>query len=375
MKRMLRGIALLAIASVVVLVSAETMARLDDAVRMGTPFLASPEYNDLIMHDSLGIRGRPLAQYQKWRLNSAGFRGSEISRVPQPRCIRVAVIGASETFGYYESPGKEYPAQLADSLREKGCYEVVNAAIAGMSLPAAIQLWDNWVSRFRPDIVVLYLPPAFYLSEDPPHFAEPTHEGASPVPSRFALRLMDRLHDRIEYPDFIQRKRVAKSISREIAGKSDDWFFRTLPADRLALFRTHLDSLVTSIRATGAVPVLATHAMRFSDPPKASDADLLRSWRKFSPRATEDVLLAFERAAAVSTRELAHERGLPLADVADLMTGQTQWFADFTHFDDGGAGVAASVMARVIERLVVPRTAGGRAVVTGYGQSPAADYR
>jgi hypothetical protein len=262
-------------------------------------------------------------------------------------------MGASETFGYYESEGKEFPAQLADSLGGSGCHEVINAAVAGMSVPAQIQLWNNWVSRFNPGIVVLYMPAAFYLSEDPPDFAPPTKGGPSPVSTRFRLRLIDRLRDRIEYPAFIQRRRVEKSIDRAVAGKPDTWFYRDVPADRLALFRQHMDSLVSSIRGRGAIPILVTHAMRFGDPPRQEDEDLLRSWRKFTPRATEGALLAFERAAASATRDLARERNVPLVDAADTMTGRTEWFADFTHFDDHGAGVIAGAIAKVVERVRV----------------------
>jgi hypothetical protein len=341
----------LALLALVATIAAEMMARVDDAVRLGTPILASPSYSDLIIHDSLGIRGRPFARYEKWTLNSAGFRGREITKFPSPGCVRVAVMGASETFGYYESPGKEYPAQLADSLSRRGCYEVINAAIAGMSVPAQIQLWDKWVAQFQPSIVVIYVPPVFYLGDDPPKFPSPTQGGPGPIPTRFAPRLLDRLHDRIEYPEFIQRRRVKTSLAKAVAGKPDSWFYRDVPADRLALFRYHLDSLVSSIRARGATPVLATHAMRFGDPPKKADEDLLQSWRKFTPRATEAVLLDFERAAASATRDLARERGVPLVDVAAMMTGHTEWFADFTHFDDHGASVVAGSMARVVERV------------------------
>jgi len=363
-----RRVAWLALIAFVAVVAGEATARIDDAVRMGTPLLASPAHSDLMMHDSLGIRGRPNAQFQKWKLNGEGFRSPEVAKTPKPGCVRVAVMGASETFGYYESEGKEWPAQFADSLARNGCYEVVNTAIAGMSLPAQIQLWDKWVSQFRPDIVVLYIPPAFYLSDDPPSFPAPTRSGPDSPSTRFVPRLLDRLKDRIEFPEFIQRRRVAKSIDRAVAGKPDTWFYRDLPADRLALYRTHMDSLISNIRATGAVPVLVTHAMRFGDPPKPDDADLLMSWHKFTPRATADVLLAFERAAAATTRDIAREQGLQLVDVAAAMTGHTEWFADFTHFDDNGAGIIAGAIAKAVERVPVPRVPREPVAVTGYGR-------
>jgi hypothetical protein len=351
----------LGLLGVVGVVAAEVMARVDDGVRLGIPVLASPSHNDLTMQDSLGTRGRPFARFEKWKLNAEGFRSQEITLRPRRECVRVAVMGASETFGYAESPGKEYPAQLADSLNRTGCYEVINTAIVGLPTTGQIQLWENWVSRFEPSVVVIYVSPVFYLSNDPPKFPAPKRGGADPKGARastasthFEPRLLDRLHDHIHYPDFIQRRRVMRTIAQALAGKGDDWVFTSVPDDRLALFRSHLDSLVASVRAKGAVPVLVTHAMRFGDSINGEDEDLLRAWRQFTPRATEGVLIGFEREAAGTVRETAREREVPLADVANLMTGRTKWFADFVHFNDDGAGVIAGAIARTVESIRVP---------------------
>ena len=149
-------------------------------------------------------------------------------------------------------------------------------------------------------------------------------------------------------------------IANGIHGQPEDWLFLSVPDDRLALFRQHLDSLVSDVRAGGAVPVLVTHAMRFGNRLDAEDQDILRSWRQFTPRATENVLMRFELETAATVRDLAQERGLPMADVAATMTGHTKWFVDFTHFNDEGAGVIAHCIATAIERAHVAdsRTSG-----------------
>jgi hypothetical protein len=268
-------------------------------------------------------------------------------------------MGASETFGYAESPGKEYPSQLADSLRRTGCYEVINAAITGLPTTGQIQLWENWVSRFEPGVVVIYASPAFYLSNEPPEFHALKRGGATTPSASFAPRLLARLHDRIHYPDFIQRRRVMREIANELHDQPATWLFRDVPDDRIELFRLHLDSLVMSVRARGAVPVLVTHAMRFGDSMNEEDQDLLRSWRRFSPRATEAVLMDFERRAAGTVRDEARDRNVPLVDVASVMTGHTKWFADPIHFNDTGAGVIAGTIARTVERI--PASAGSLA--------------
>jgi hypothetical protein len=352
--RLLRKCIWLGLLGLVGVIAAEVMARVDDAVRSGTEMLASPAYTDLTMQDSLGTRGRPFAQFEKWKLNGEGFRSQEVAINPRPECVRVAVMGASETFGYAESPGKEYPAQLADSLRHTGCYEVINTGITGLPTTGQIQLWENWVSRFEPSVVVIYVSPAFYLSNEPPEFHSPNRGGPGVISNSFAPRLVGRLKNRIDYPDFIQRRRVMRQIANELRGRPATWLFQDIPDDRLALFRLHLDSLVTSVRARGAVPVLVTHAMRFGGPMNEEEQDLLRSWRRFSPRATEAVLMEFERRAAGTVREEARDRDVPLVDVANVMTGHTGWFADFSHFNDTGAGVIAGTIARTLEQVRVP---------------------
>jgi hypothetical protein len=106
------------------------------------------------------------------------------------------------------------------------------------------------------------------------------------------------------------------------------------------------------------MPVLITHAMRFGASIKGEDRDLLRSWVSFTPRATEEVLLAFELESAVMERDLAKTRGVPLVDAAAIMTGRTELFGDAIHFTDEGSSVMAGSIAFVIERLPVERVTG-----------------
>lgn len=358
MTGLLRKAGWLVLLATVMVITAEAVSRLDDAIRSGTPLLASPSFTDLTISDSLGTRGRPFARYQKWKLNGAGFRGREVSLKPRPDCIRVAVMGASETFGYAESPGKEFPSQLADSLSRTGCYEVLNAAVTGLPLTGQVRLWENWVSRYQPSVVVIYGSPSFYLSDNPPKFAVLSHGlpaiSSKQKPTLFFPRLLARLKDRIEYPDFIQRRRVMKEIASAISGRRSGWIFDKVPKERLALFRYHLDSLITDVRAKGAIPVIVTHAMRFGGQLDEQDRDLLRSWRQFTPRATEDVLIRFELETAVLERDVAEQRNVPIADVAAVMTGRTRWFADFVHFNDEGAGIVAHCIAITIRHVTAP---------------------
>jgi hypothetical protein len=347
MRRFVRPLLLLA---PIVGVAAELTARLDDQIRYGIPFASTPDSRDLTIVDSLGTRGRPRARYKGWHLNNYGFRGPDISAQPARGCTRVMVLGASETFGYYETPGKEYPAQLGDSLHDAGCFEVINAAVAGMGLRQQVSMWENYASRFQPDYVVIYPTPLFYLRSDAPTPSTGVIAGAPPEPS-VRPRLIERVKDVIEVPRPIQRQRILHWIAAETTGRADDWFFRTPPAERLDLFIRDLDRLVTAVRARGAIPVLATHAMRFSIPPNPDDEFMLLAWRQYTPRARPEAMLAFEMKAAERMREYAAGNHIALIDIARRMTGHREQFADFIHFTNEGAAVVAGEMANDLRRM------------------------
>ncbi len=334
--------------------AAEVTTRIDEGLRWATPLLAVPDEADLKLRDSLGTRGRPGAQFQKWRLNNFGFRGPDMTAAPAPGCTRVVLLGASETFGSYESEGKEYPSQLQDSLRNRGCFEVVNAAIPGIGVPGITVLWSRWVARFRPSVAIVYPTPIFYLSDDLPSSSprpqRPSDRNLDSARPWWTPRLLQRAKSRVHYPEFIQRRRVSRILAAAVAGHDSCWLFRNAPADRLDRFVADLDSLVSAIRARGATPILLTHAMRFTVPPDPRDADLLNSWRAFTPRATTEAMLAFERSAAQATRDLGSRRRVQVVDVAVAMSGRREWFADFTHFTNTGAGVISGLIADDLRR-------------------------
>src|SRR5579872_7571639 len=108
----LRRIAQVSIFFVFLLSCLEIAARVDDRVSTGTPILSSPDPTDLQIDDGAAIYGRPYAQYRQWRLNSLGMQGPETVEHKPSGTMRVVVLGASETFGSYESPGMTYADQL-----------------------------------------------------------------------------------------------------------------------------------------------------------------------------------------------------------------------------------------------------------------------
>ena len=342
----LKRLAFYLILALVIGFSAEVTARTEDFIRRGVPLLSTPDRTrDLVLHDALGIRGRPNGRYGRWQLNSAGFRGPEIARRPVAQCHRVMVLGASESFGLYESEGHDYPNQLADRLRGPTCYEVVNASLFGLTLPGITRLWESWAKEFGARTVVIYPTPAFYLNDRAPAAPGPPPP-ASSGPPWWTPRLLGRAVDLFEYPQFVHRRLMARQAVALEAEHDRAWFFESVPQDRVTLFEKDLDALVSSVLAAGAAPVLITHAIGFQRPPAASQLDALETWRLLMGKPRAHVLLEFEDATRQATIRVAARNGITVIDAAGFMNGHDEWFAsDLLHFNDEGAAILAATLA------------------------------
>jgi hypothetical protein len=345
----------------VLLLSMEIAARVEDRIRYGTEFF-SPyrEQAEMIVRDADGVHGRRDARFQKWAMNNLGFRGPNVDSAQGVGTLRVVATGASETFGLYEPEGKEYPRQLEDSLNaslsELECagtqrVEVLNAAMAGMTLPTVTQDVKRRLSRFAPAVVVYYPTPTQYLADALPAAARPDSSASGPSAPDWRRRLHPRISDRIReqakglLPARIQDHLRTRMVARAVAAHPAGWRFEVLPTDRLDAYESDLRTLVGVTRAIGAEPVLATHANAFP-PGQQPNERLLHIWERFYPRATGAVILQFDSAAAERTRQVARDSATGFADV--LASVGPDGFADDTHFNESGSGEVAGVMKQAI---------------------------
>lgn len=340
-----------AAAGLVFLAVLEASSRIEDRIRWGAPILGTYSHDQLAVADSIGRRNRPNARFEKWQINSHGFRGPETTLEKPPGLYRIVTLGVSETFGLYESPGMEYPAQMQHILDQLSPhrYEAINAAVPGLSPPNLTDYFDRWVSRFSPDLVILYLSPVLYLDNLPPRRRLPTPdlEGATNAP---ALRVVARTRTKLRQflPVRLQTWVKQAMIRREVRSHADGWVFETVPAERVNLFRDHLQILIDRIEASGSQVILGTNATRFGSTRSPADSDALIGWRKFLPRASEATLLAMSEVTNEVIRTVGRERGIEVVDLANLIPPGAANFADHTHFTDHGATLAAQAFVQAV---------------------------
>jgi hypothetical protein len=350
-----------AVLTVVFAVALELACRVEDWLRFGTPFLTPvTSQGDLLVRDSEGIHGRPNARFQKWVMNGLGTRGPAATVAKQPGSVRVVVVGASESFGLSESPGMEFPRQLEDTLgvwladrcRAVGIqrFEVLNAALPGMSLPTIEQDVRNRIRRFGPDVILLYPTPAQYLDEEPPRPARPDSAADQHdlAPMRvWYPRIVARLRNEVKtnLPDFVLTWLRRRETSAYISARPSGWRFTSLPSDRLDQYDADLRAFIGTVRSLGATPVIATHGNLFMRR-GAHDRHMLAAWEKFYPRAVAPVIVAFDSAARERTLQAATDSAAVVVDVAPRLAGIVSVpFSDFVHFTDSGAALVASALA------------------------------
>jgi lysophospholipase L1-like esterase len=91
--------------------------------------------------------------------NSFGFRGKEVTLLPNADEIRILCMGGSTTYGYgVLEPDSSYPSLLEKMLRVKTGknYRVINAGLEGGTTFDEIQHYLYKLRYFKPNIVVIH---------------------------------------------------------------------------------------------------------------------------------------------------------------------------------------------------------------------------
>lgn len=346
------GIGLVAL----VLLAFEVTVRLDDWARFDVPpDNGATSLDDLLVHDALGQHARPSAVYKQFRINARGFRGEDIPDSILARRKIVFTSGASETFGLYETKDREWPRQMADSLRQRcsgAAITVLNAAFAGMSLPTVIQDVHLRLLPLRPAAIIFYPTPSQYLfrripQATPPELASPRRLTAWNL--RAPARLRDALRRAIPQP-LMELLRRADTRRARASGETP---FAQVPVERLDTMEAQLRTLVGEIRNGGAQAVLMVPANRFGDTSSVAERRILRSWERLTPKATGEILLRFGELANDRIRKVATDSGVPLVDATrSLRRESSSSFADFSHFTDRGAAVVGGAAAAQLASLL-----------------------
>jgi len=325
--------------SVIVVVTLECCARLDDWISYGASPLGLYDTTLLNAYDSLGQHGRPHGQYLKWKLNSLGFRGPELDE----QAFRVLCVGSSETFGQYESEEHEWPRELERLLNKESNQsriQVVNTGFAGETFPTSLRRLPERLALVRPKMVLFYPSLAHYLSL--PALRAPRPPAPQPA---FRWRMETRIDNTIKkaLPQSFQTWLRQRQIDEQ---QSSIPHFDRMPLEYLQEYQKDLLEAIELTRKAGAEPVLITHANRFKNRVDPNERFMLVSWRRFYPMLREDAFLSMEDSMNDVARNVAREQNVLLIDAARAMPSGPEYFADFVHFTDKGSATFSNIVAQ-----------------------------
>jgi lysophospholipase L1-like esterase len=323
----------------------ELSTRVDQAIRFDAPLFGLYTYDSALFdHDEFGIHGRPHARYEKWTLNGLGLRGPEADATPTAGRTRIVTLGASETFGLFESDGKEWPRVLERELAARGDrVEVLNGALAGMTVGAQLRHFRHRLLPLHPDVVVWVVHHAAFAGLDPARIDALADARPEPAPppgwkAYFVPRALQKVREtllpRLPAPivEAIETTRIRSNVAR-LRSQMGDRFgsIDTLSTGEIAAFDHFLSTLVRESRAAGARVVVVL-------PPHRLDEKSLRIQTANFPYVTKHWLVeAFEtfaehaaEAGRAGDCQVADLRELFGDDVASMMT-------DMVHYTDAGA--------------------------------------
>lgn len=127
-----------------------------------------------------------------------------------------------------------------------------------------------------------------------------------------------------------------------------------LPEQSLPLYLAKLDRFIEACGDIGAIPVVCTFAVACDERNvSALDADTRLTALRFNPHLS---LLGWARCTNqlnTVTVEHCRQQGVRVIDVAEGMSGQTQYFRDIVHFTPSGHKKVAEILANNLIALEV----------------------
>ena len=159
--RALMSVSVVLVASVLTLLFGEIVVRVFVPTERLVPLNEEMHGITALRANIAGVHVIPHTFKVSYHTSEQRFRSSKIfTTSPDPRTLRVAIVGDSFTFGWGANDDQTYPSQLEQLLNSKyGPTEVLNAGICGTGTGNEALWYDMWVSQFHPNIVILTVVP------------------------------------------------------------------------------------------------------------------------------------------------------------------------------------------------------------------------
>ncbi len=350
-------------------VSMELCARIDDSFKYQAPIFGAYSSDILRATDKDGIRHNvPSSRFEKWEINNFGFRGKPFG-TEKPRGVkRIVCMGTSESFGLYEDPNMEWPAQLNAMLQHHKRYEVINASVVGLGIEYFVPYLKKYVFHLRPDIVILYVNPYFYLGgkimkkarrQNNPSSQNVTDKVSKKVKIKISDRLKPRLLPKIKqavkqrmpkallrtYQVWDMSRQVRELEERDLKGKTP---LDVVPKEYMESFELDMTSLVDFLKHHQIQVILSTYPTLATEENLKHHPEIFLDARRFSIWLSFNGMMDASRRFNDVLRLVAEKTGVGLVDSSRIVPGNIQYFGDNVHYTNEGATLVAQGFADFI---------------------------
>lgn len=348
----------------------EVSARIDDKIKYHAPFFGLYSSQRLRNTDSDGINCNvPNVRYEKWKINQLGFRGPDITLIKPKDVIRIICMGTSESFGLYESPGKEWPNQLMDILNEFQRFQVINTSVVGLPLKKYVRYIEKYVLKLEPDLIILYVNP-FGYAVGANKFAE--RQAAPRIDANITskgwkislkdvtsnLRMLPKIKQAAKrivpmqalksYRLLNMKKQLRALEHRRLNGRNP---LDVVSQESLYTLRTDLEELIRFLRHWKIEVILSSYPVLISPENIDEHHEIFLDHRRFyielSLLGIIDASLKFNELV----QSFATTHGIDFVDNNSNIPKNLKYFADNVHYTDEGAKLVAKNFAQCIKSL------------------------
>lgn len=341
----------------------ELCARIDDGIKYEAPFIGKYTNERLRGTDDEGIRYNiPNGNFEKWRNNNLGFRGRDLIKDKPAGTTRIVCMGTSETYGLYEDPDNEWPAQLSRMIQDHDSLEVINAATVGLKRKHVPRYLEKHVYELDPDVVVVLLSPSFIDRDQVADGQAPQKETVVSAQTPTDKLTLSTIKQRIRiFPkawqvvkQFVPQRLLEQYQYRDRANLIDDMERRYLkgkppldevPPENLDRFESELLAIVNDLHSRGIKVVLCTYPYLLNESNLETYPLIFMENRRFTVELSYVGMVDASYQANRLVRKVAENENTGFIDLYSLVPQNTTYFADNVHYTDAGAEVVARAVA------------------------------
>lgn len=314
------------------------------------------KYSILLEEDSDGIlHNVPNAKYEKWEINSFGFKGGEINLEKREDQIRIVCFGSSESFGLFESKDKEWPSQLGEMLKDQfPRVEVINASVIGLNFKKSKYYLEKYVLPLKPDIMIIFNQRFVLIVRDMIRGLERRDEVnrgkgreiKNPIKVLLSRgKSLSKLDKAIErcLPKSLStaismwrlREKIRRKEKRHCINKKP---MDEVPENIVLEYEKDLRLLIDYLEENHIFPVLSTYPSLITPFNKDSHKNLLLATRHFfCIELSENGLMNASEKFNDAVRRVAQDYHLPFVDNDRLIPKTLEYFGDNIHYTNKGA--------------------------------------